>query len=233
MFLKKKLTKNLRLPPYAEYVSKKIAPNFSVQADKIVSTAEKSFSQGVGVRAVERALVDYGYATSQMISMSLAKSIQNVCGEEISDIQYGDCALTAAFIMRIPFIREKNALEEIIEYWIASFCLDIQYLIFSSDVSIKDLVDEGNERFLDYEKNGDSLLPDAYLHLLSQITRQRITGEWEPYKLLDPLGADPILFGAFQAAWPESENLVNHWISTAIEIQKIAKNNDLEVWEWW
>ncbi len=234
IFRRKGPADTTQLPPFAHYVTRKVAPTLSAQRDTILDTATKSFPRGLGERAVERGLVNYGHATSQMIALACAATIRDVRRKELQDIEYGDCALAASFFMRIPFRDQDEAINEIIDDWIAAFETDMRYLVFASDASLVDLLNEGNERFLYYEGNRNAIMPDAYLHLLAKVLRQRWAGEEEPYSLLDPmLGPDPIVFGALQAAWSKVEVMMDHWIGTARAVQELAENNDLEVWEWW
>jgi hypothetical protein len=194
MFKRRKSAEAVQLPPFAHYVNKKVAPDLAVRRDVILDTAAKSFPRGVGDRAVERGLGNYGHATSQLIALVFAAAIQDVRRTEIQDIEYGDCALAASFCMRILFCGQYDPIREIIDDWIAAFETDMRYLLYASDASVTDLLEAGNERFLHYEGDGGAIMPDAYLYLLAKVLGQREGGEWEPYSALDPmLAPDPIV----------------------------------------
>lgn len=223
------------LAPYANFVVKKVAPFLSDQRNVVLDTARKSFPKGMYESGAERALIEYGHATAQMVALALSASAQNATGRELSEIEYGDCALAAQFLMRIPLRDHDEAIDHIVGDWIAAFEADLHYLVFANDnVSIPDLIEQGNERYLQYEEHEDTKLPDAYFYLLAKVLLQREKGEREPYRLLDPmLGSSPILLASFDAAWEEIGSMIQHWMDTVQEVQKEAEKNGLEVWSWW
>ncbi len=222
------------LTPYANFVVKKVAPFLATQRDTILDTARKSFPKGIYVGGAERALTIYGHATAQMVAIALAATARNVTGRELSEIEYGDCALAAQFLMRIPIRGHDEAIDYIVGDWITAFETDLHYLVFANDnKSIPDLIEQGNERYLRYEMHEDAKLPDAYFFLLAKVLMQREKGECEPYRLLDPmLGPSPILLASFDTAWDDIGSMIQHWVDTVKEVQKEADENSLEVWSW-
>lgn len=223
------------LAPYANFVVKKVAPFLSAQHDEILDTARKSFPRGTYESGAERALIRYGHATTQMVAVALAAAVRNATSKELSEIEYGDCALAAQFLMRIPLRGHDEAIDYIVGDWITAFETDMHYLVFAdNNESVPDLIEQGNERYLNYEMHHDAKLPDAYFFLLAKVLTQRDKGECEPYRLLDPmLGPSPILMASFDTAWDDIGSLVQHWMDTAQEVQKVADKNGLEVWSWW
>ncbi|WP_238365788.1 hypothetical protein [Mesobacterium pallidum] len=223
------------LAPYANFVVKKAAPFLTTQRDAILDTAKKSFPKGMFERGAMRALSKYGHATGQTVALTLAGAARNEFGRELSDIEYGDCALAAHFMMRIPLRRHHEASDDIIGDWITAFEADLNYLVFvdNSD-SVIDLIEQGNDRYLYYEKNDDAKLPDAYFFLLAKVLLQRENGEWQPYRFLDPmLGPSPTLLASFATAWDDIGTLIQEWMDTVRRVQKEANKNGLEVWTWW
>lgn len=223
------------LAPYANFVLKKVAPFLSAQRDVILDTARKSFPQGMYESGAEGALINYGHATAQMVALALGASARNATGRELSEIEYGDCALAAQFLMRIPLSGHAEAINYIVGDWITAFETDVHYLVFANNnESIPDLIEQGNERYLHYEGHEDAKLPDAYFFLLAKVLLQREKGEWEPYRLLDPmLGPSPILLASFDTAWDDIGSMIQHWMDTVQEVQMQADKNGLEVWSWW
>lgn len=223
------------LAPYANFVLKKVIPSLSTQRDVILDTARKSFPKGIYESGAEQALINYGHATTQMVALALGAAARNTTGKELSEIEYGDCALAAQFLMRIPLRDYDEAIDHIVGDWITAFETDLHYLVFAGDnASIPDLIEQGNERYLHYEMHEDAKLPDAYFFLLAKVLLQREKGEWEPYRLLDPmLGPSPILLASFDNAWDEIGSMIQHWMDTVQEVQKEADKNGLEVWSWW
>lgn len=223
------------LAPYANFVVKKVAPLLVSKRDSILNTARKSFPKGMYESGAEQALTNYGHATAQTIAVALAATVRNATGRDLSEIEYGDCALAAQFLMRIPLRGHGEAIDYIIGDWITAFETDLHYLVFANDnESIPDLIEHGNERYLQYEMHKDSKLPDAYFFLLAKVLLQREKGESEPYRILDPmLGPSPILLASFDTAWDDIGSMIQHWMDTVQEVQKEAGKNGLEVWSWW
>jgi len=223
------------LAPYANFVLEKVSPFLVAQHDAILDTARKSFPKGMYESGAEHDLIKYGHATAQMVALTLAAAARNATGRDLSDIEYGDCALAAQFLMRIPLREHDEAIDYIVVDWIKAFETDVYYLVFADkNDSISDLIEQGNERYLYYEEHEDAKLPDAYWFLLSKVLLQRENGEWEPYRLLDPmLGPNPSLLASFNAAWNDIGSLIQHWMDTVQEVQKEADKNGLEVWGWW
>lgn len=223
------------LAPYAKFVVQKVAPNLSLQRDTILDSARKSFPKGLYEKGAERALIKYGQSTSQVVAVALAAAAKDALGRELIDIEYGDCALAAHFLMRIPLRAVDEAIDEIISDWITEFEMDLRYLVFANEtVSVSDLIEEGNNRYLHYEDHEDAKLPDAYFFLLAKVLLQREKGEWEPYRLLDPmLGPNPILMASLDTAWTDIGSMIQHWMDTVQEVQKEADKHGLEVWGWW
>lgn len=220
---------------YANFVVKKVAPYLATQRDTILDTARKSFPKGIYEGGAERALTRYGHATAQTVAVALAATARNTTGRELSEIEYGDCALAAQFLMRLPLRSYDEAIDYIVGDWITAFETDLHYLVFANNnESVLDLIEQGNERYLYYERHEDSKLPDAYFFLLAKVLLQREKGEWEPYRLLDPmLGPSPILMASFDTAWDDIGSMIQHWMDTVQEVQREADKNGLEVWSWW
>ena len=118
------------LSPYANFVLKKVGPFLSAQRGAILGTARKSFPTGMYESGAERALVDYGHATAQMVAIALGATARNATGRELSEIEYGDCALAAQFLMRSPLRGYDEAIDYIIGDWIKAFETDLHYLVF-------------------------------------------------------------------------------------------------------
>jgi hypothetical protein len=223
------------LAPYANFVVKKVAPFLATQRDALLDTARKSFPKGMYEDGAERALTNYGHATAQTVAVGLAAAARNATGKELSEIEYGDCALAAHFLMRLPLRGRDEAIDYIVGDWLTAFETDLHYLVFANDnASVPDLIEQGNERYLYYEEHEDSKLPDAYFFLLAKVLLQREKGEWEPYRLLDPmLGPSPTLMASFETAWDDIGSMIQHWMDTVQEVQREADKNGLEVWSWW
>lgn len=223
------------LAPYANFVVKKVAPFLATRRDAILNTARKSFPKGMYEDGAKRALTSYGHATAQTVAVALAAAARNATGREMSEIEFGDCALAAHFLMRIPLRDYDEAIDYIIGDWITAFETDLHYLVFDdNNESVPDLIEQGNERYLHYEEHEDAKLPDAYFFLLAKVLLQREKGEWEPYRLLDPmLGPSPILTASFDAAWDDIGSMIQHWMDTVQEVQREADKNGLEIWSWW
>ena len=146
----------LELAPFANFVVKKVAPHLSAQRDVILDTARKSFPKGIYESGAERALINYGHATAQMVALALGAAARSVIGRELSDIEYGDCALAAQFLMRIPLRDHDEAIDCVIGEWITAFETDLHYLVFANNnESIPDLIEQGNKRYLHYEAHED------------------------------------------------------------------------------
>lgn len=223
------------LMPYAFFVAQKVAPNLSSQRDSILDSARKSFPKGLYENGAQRALIQYGQSTSQVVAVALVAVVKDAVGRELTDIEYGDCALAAHFLMRIPLRGFDEAIDDIVSDWITAFETDLHYLVFANEKeSISDLIEQGNERYLHYEQHEEAILPDAYFFLLAKVLLQREKGEWEPYRLLDPmLGPNPILLADLDTAWSDIGSMIQHWMDTVQKVQKEARKNGLEVWEWW
>lgn len=128
--------------PYPNFVLKKVAPFLSAQRDAILATARKSFPQGMYESGAERALINYGQATVQMVAVALAAAARSATGRELSEIEYGDCALAAQFLMRIPFRGHDEATDHIVGDWIKAFETDLHYLVFAHEnESVPDLIE--------------------------------------------------------------------------------------------
>ena len=139
------------LAPYANFVVKKVAPFLTTQRDTTLDTARKSFPMGIYEDGAERALTKYGHATAQTVAVALAAAARNATGRELSEIEYGDCALAAQFLMRFPLRSYDEAIDYIVDDWMTAFETDLHYLVFANNnESVRDLIEQGNERYLYY-----------------------------------------------------------------------------------
>lgn len=223
------------LPPYPKFVVHKVAPIMSSQRDVILTTVSKSFPRGIYKNGAQHALIKYGHSTSQMISVALAAAVRDAMGRELADTEYGDCALAAKFLMRMQLRNFHQAHDEILQFWMAEFQLDMHYLVYPEMVeSAADLIEKAPEIYLDYEQNKDTILPEAYFYILSKALRQRSLGEAEPYRFSDQsLGPNSVVLASLQAAWPNVEKLIVNWADTVQVVQAEAAKSGIEFWDWW
>ncbi|MEP0941214.1 MAG: hypothetical protein ABJH63_10240 [Rhizobiaceae bacterium] len=220
--------------PYLNFVTKKVAGGLSHQRDLIISSAQKLFPRGAFEATVKRDLIVYGHATSQVVAVGLAAIIKKARRRELADIEYGDCALAASFLMRLPLRGHDEAIDEVIRDWIEAFETDLRYLIFAEELSVSDLIEVGNDRFVHYETNSDTKLPVAYFHLLSRVITLREQGEPEPYRLLNAsLASSPILLASLEDSWIDLSSLIQHWMDTVVTVQMEAEEHGQEVWNWY
>lgn len=224
-----------KLAPYENFVRKKIAPNFSLQSDLIFESAIKSFPKGIYENGAKLDLIAYGQSTVNMVAVSLAEVARNAMGRELADIEYGDCALAAQFLQRIPLRSFDEAADDIFGHWISAFETDLKYLVYADEnVSISDLIEQGHESYLQYENHEDAKLPAAYFYIFAKVLLQRQRGDLEPYRLLDPMiGPNPILLASLENAWLDIGSMIQNWMDTVQGVQDEANQNGLEVWSWW
>lgn len=125
--------------------------------------------------------------------------------------------MAAQFLMRIPIKNYDEAIDHIVGDWITTLETDLHYLVFAGDNdSIRELIEQGNEHYLDYEVHEDAKMPDAYFCLLAKALQLREKGEWAPYRLLAPmLGPSSILRASFDIAWDEIGSMIQHWMDTS------------------
>lgn len=216
-----------RTSPYAEYVVAKIAPYISGRSEVVLHRADESFLDYSDQKRAELDLIEYGHATSQFLALAFGTALRDVKGQEISDIEYGDCALAAMFIIRSQ-IRPFGS--STVDTWFDLFTRDIGYLVFASDDEINDLKNLGNDHFLYYEQHPDAKLPVAYIHILAKTIKLRENGETEPYKFSDPMqGPNLVVELAMAETLEKMKPIVWDWARTVLEVRDLGDEGGFEV----
>lgn len=137
-----------------------------------------------------------------LASVALALAVEDAGGLPLSDLEYGDCYLCAVFCLASDLRGTPDAATNALEEWRQRLDEHVDYLVFGAKDSLDDLTESGWERFLRYHDHPDAILPQAYLHLLSQAVRHRRGGSATPYADLDPMvQSEPLVVAALEQAW--------------------------------
>lgn len=223
--------------PFVRYVTDKVAPRVreSRAGSQIVEDASKRLERGLGVRGIERLILDFGRDSAMLSALAFAAAVRDASGTELDEIMYGDCYLASVFCMGTETRHRPEVDADVMEDWLSRLQTDADYLVYAEGDQIEDLVVQGPELYAHYHGNKDSILPRAHLYLLAKIIRCRRSGFDLPYRDLDPmLGPDPIVFASLERAWEaQVRAFVHGWRSTVLRVQEVTAENDEEFWPGW
>ncbi|TPN39370.1 hypothetical protein FKO01_04210 [Mesorhizobium sp. B2-3-3] len=195
--------------------------------------AQRTFERGLPTgHVIEKMLLDHGMNDAMATAVALAGAIGEAADMALSDIEYGDCYLCSIFCLAARLRETANAAADALTEMADRFSRDVDYLIYAKEDEIADLRESGWDRFMRYHDHEDAILPQAYLHLLSQVVRQRRMGSDTPYADLDPMIlSDPITLAALEIAWESKGRvLVGHWDRLVERVQELADENDVKFW---
>lgn len=235
MFWGKKTNKAQReIAGLPRYVVEKVVPRITAgRDDTLIAMAGRTFERALPVTIVEQTLLDYGLDDAMMGALVFAKAVEEASGALLTDIEYADCYLCSVFCLSQGLRDTPQAATDALTEWVARVTRDIDYLVFADKEQLDDLSESGWDRFVRYHDHPDAILPGAYLHLLSQVIRQRRRGSYTPYADLDPMiMSDPIVLGALEVAWEGKVRVFSrHWRSLVDRIRDAADEHEEEFWQ--
>lgn len=219
---------------FPRYFAEKVAPRIKQAGEaSLIQMARRTFERGLPANhVIEGMLVDYGMNDAMATAMALASALRDAGGVGLSDIEYGDCYLCSVFCLVAGLRETPNAAADAMTEMLHRFGRDVDYLVYTEKDEIDDLTESGWERFTYYHEHEDAILPGAYLHLLSQVVRQRRMGSNTPYADLDPMiMSDPITLAALEMAWESKGRvLVGHWERLVERVRELADESDVKFW---
>ena len=238
MFWKKKnaqpQVERVEVRNFPRYVVEKIIPRIdsAEQSASFIRLANMTFERGGNTNFIEKSLISEGISAAMISALTLAYAIEEATGHVLSDVEYGDCYLCAIFCMASVLRDTPEAAISALEKWAERFEQDVDYLLFDDKDALSDLTESGWDRFMRYHDHQDAILPQAYLHLLSQVIRHRRIGHDTPYHDLDPMiMSDPIVFASVEQAWEtKAFASLRQWTSTLVKVQMAAEEWDVEFW---
>ncbi|NKL22546.1 hypothetical protein [Rhizobium leguminosarum] len=216
------------------YVVEKVAPRItSGRDDALIALALRTFERASPITVVERTLLNYGLDDAMMGALALANAVQDSSDGGLTDIEYADCYLCSVFCIALELRKTPQAASDALAEWAARFTKDTDYLVFADMEQLVDLLESGWDRFISYHDHPDAILPRAYLHLLSQVIRQRRRGSYTPYSDLDPMiSSDPLVLVALEVAWEGKVRVFSrHWYSLVERIRDAADEHEEEFWQ--
>lgn len=206
------------------YFVEKVAPRIKQPAEaSLIQMAQRTFERGLPAQhVIDTMLIELGMNDAMATAMALAAALGDVGDLALSDIEYGDCYLCSVFCLAAGLRGTPSAAADALTEMVQRFSRDVDYLVYADQDEIDDLTESGWDRFMHYHDHEDAILPQAYLHLLSQVVRQRRRGSDTPYADLDPMiMSDPIMLAALEMAWESKGRvLIGHWVQLSRAFRK-------------